>query len=66
MVLLVIRIETISWSPRAFIYHNFLSEAECDHLTDIGNKRVRCLRRGTCAPACQGVLGLLPILDLNW
>eukprot|EP00198_Chlamydomonas_reinhardtii_P009252 XP_001698589.1 predicted protein [Chlamydomonas reinhardtii] len=40
MVLLVIRIETISWSPRAFIYHNFLSEAECDHLTDIGNKRV--------------------------
>ncbi|PNW77989.1 hypothetical protein CHLRE_10g459900v5 [Chlamydomonas reinhardtii] len=33
-------IETISWSPRAFIYHNFLSEAECDHLTDIGNKRV--------------------------
>ncbi|KAG2449396.1 hypothetical protein HYH02_005546 [Chlamydomonas schloesseri] len=33
-------IETISWSPRAFVYHNFLSEAECDHLTDIGNKRV--------------------------
>ncbi|PNW83399.1 hypothetical protein CHLRE_05g244700v5 [Chlamydomonas reinhardtii] len=25
-------IETISWVPRAFIYHGFLSHAECDHL----------------------------------
>ncbi|GFH09339.1 Fe2OG dioxygenase domain-containing protein, partial [Haematococcus lacustris] len=26
--------------PRAFVYHNFLTHAECDHLVDIGNKRV--------------------------
>ncbi len=34
------RIETISWSPRAFVYHHFLSDAECDHLIDIGSRRV--------------------------
>lgn len=29
------RIETLSWSPRAFIYHDFLSEEECRHLMEI-------------------------------
>ncbi|EFJ51369.1 hypothetical protein VOLCADRAFT_120451 [Volvox carteri f. nagariensis] len=33
-------IETISWSPRAFVYHNFLTSAECDHLVQIGTQRV--------------------------
>ncbi|GIL89928.1 hypothetical protein Vretimale_17939 [Volvox reticuliferus] len=33
-------IETISWSPRAFVYHNFLTEAECDHLVMLGTQRV--------------------------
>ncbi|KAJ9507566.1 hypothetical protein QJQ45_019368 [Haematococcus lacustris] len=33
-------IETIAWQPRAFVYHNFLTHAECDHLVDIGDKRV--------------------------
>lgn len=25
-------IETLSWKPRAFLYHNLLSDAEADHL----------------------------------
>ncbi|PNW83828.1 hypothetical protein CHLRE_04g217931v5 [Chlamydomonas reinhardtii] len=25
-------IETVSWNPRVFIYHNFLSDAECRHI----------------------------------
>lgn len=33
-------VETIAWSPRAFIYHNFLTLEECDHLIEIGSKRV--------------------------
>ncbi|XP_044475783.1 probable prolyl 4-hydroxylase 3 [Mangifera indica] len=27
--------EVISWEPRAFIYHNFLSKAECDYLINL-------------------------------
>ncbi|KAG2487816.1 hypothetical protein HYH03_013660 [Edaphochlamys debaryana] len=34
------RVETISWSPRAFIHHNFLTVEECNHLVDIGSRRV--------------------------
>jgi hypothetical protein len=38
-------VETISWKPRAFVYHNFLSHAECDHLVSLGEQRVRaCVR----------------------
>jgi len=33
-------VETISWQPRAFLFHNFLTLAECDHLVGIGTKRV--------------------------
>ena len=25
-------IETVSWSPRAFVFHNFLTKEECDHI----------------------------------
>ena len=35
------RIETISWKPRAFVYHNLLTMAEVDHLVKIGSQRVR-------------------------
>lgn len=35
------RVETISWQPRAFVFHNLLTTAECDHLVDIGSQRVR-------------------------
>ncbi|KAL5706308.1 procollagen-proline 4-dioxygenase [Ranunculus cassubicifolius] len=27
--------EILSWEPRAFIYHNFLSKQECDYLIDL-------------------------------
>ena len=26
--------EQISWTPRAYVFKNFLSNAECDHLID--------------------------------
>jgi hypothetical protein len=26
------RVEVVSWKPRAFIYHNFLSEEEAEHV----------------------------------
>ncbi|XP_022751504.1 probable prolyl 4-hydroxylase 10 [Durio zibethinus] len=28
-------VEVISWEPRAFIYHNFLSKEECNYLIDL-------------------------------
>ncbi|KAF5833417.1 hypothetical protein DUNSADRAFT_10286 [Dunaliella salina] len=33
-------IETIAWQPRAFLYHNFLTHAECDHLVQKGERKV--------------------------
>ncbi|PNW76919.1 hypothetical protein CHLRE_11g481200v5 [Chlamydomonas reinhardtii] len=33
-------VETISWNPRAFIHHHFLTPEEADHLVGIGSKRV--------------------------
>jgi prolyl 4-hydroxylase len=33
-------IETISWSPRAFIYHGFLSDKECKHLIQLAESRL--------------------------
>ncbi|KAK9820337.1 hypothetical protein WJX72_009156 [[Myrmecia] bisecta] len=29
-------VESLSWEPRAYLYHNFLSEEECDHLIALG------------------------------
>ena len=45
--IVTVRIETISWSPRAFVFHNFLSEEEVQHMLGIvekqvGNQRVTC------------------------
>ena len=31
----------MAWEPRAFVYHNFLSDAEVNHLVKIGSQRVR-------------------------
>lgn len=28
-------IEVLSWEPRAFVYHNFLSDEECEHLINL-------------------------------
>jgi hypothetical protein len=39
------RIETLSWTPRAFLFHAFLSEAECDHLIGLATPQGRG-RRG--------------------
>lgn len=44
-------IETISWAPRAFVYHNFLSREECEHLKKIATPR---LSRSMVVPAGGG------------
>jgi len=33
-------IETLSWSPRVFLYHNFLTPEECDEIISLGEKEV--------------------------
>lgn len=35
------RIEQISWEPRAYLLHNFLSDEECDHLIGLGKPSLR-------------------------
>lgn len=30
------KVEQVSWKPRAFLYHNFLSDEECEHLKALG------------------------------
>lgn len=35
------RVETISWSPRAFIYHSFLTHAEADWIVKLAEAKVR-------------------------
>ncbi|KAG2444390.1 hypothetical protein HXX76_001143 [Chlamydomonas incerta] len=34
-------IQTISWRPRAFIYHNFLSDAEVRHIIDLARGQMK-------------------------
>lgn len=34
------RVEQISWKPRAFLYHNFLTDDECEHLKDLARSRL--------------------------
>ncbi|XP_047325295.1 probable prolyl 4-hydroxylase 3 [Impatiens glandulifera] len=34
-------VEIISWEPRAFIYHNFLSKEECEYLIDLAKPHMR-------------------------
>lgn len=48
------RIETISWSPRAYIYHNFLSDEEIRHMLDLVETTVRVCRHTRCQ-ACVRV-----------
>ena len=35
------KIEQLSWEPRAYLLHNFLSEEECDHLIQLGTPSLR-------------------------
>ncbi|XP_059623411.1 probable prolyl 4-hydroxylase 10 [Cornus florida] len=34
-------VEVISWEPRAFVYHNFLSKDECEHLINLAKPHMR-------------------------
>lgn len=34
------RVEQISWHPRAFIYRNFLTDEECDHLMNLAKDKL--------------------------
>ncbi|KAG6767101.1 hypothetical protein POTOM_028280 [Populus tomentosa] len=34
-------VEVISWEPRAFIYHNFLTKAECDYLINLAKPHMQ-------------------------
>lgn len=34
-------IEILSWSPRAFVYHNFLTPEECDYLIDTASPKLK-------------------------
>jgi hypothetical protein len=47
------RIETISWSPRAFVYHNFLSKEEVDHIVGIVEKLVRATAATNTIRSCK-------------
>ncbi len=33
-------IELVSWSPRVFVFHNFITEADCDHIVEVGQSYV--------------------------
>lgn len=32
LIVFLCRVELLSWKPRAFIYHDFLSAYECNHI----------------------------------
>ncbi|KAL7192897.1 hypothetical protein ACSBR2_024665 [Camellia fascicularis] len=34
-------VELISWEPRAFVYHNFLSKEECEYLIDLAKPHMQ-------------------------
>ena len=39
--LCIARVELVSWKPRAFVYHNFLSPEECEHIMQEASPMVR-------------------------
>lgn len=51
-------VETLSWRPRAFLFHNFLSQAEADHVVALVEAK---LKRSTVIDAASGVQQLDPI-----
>ena len=34
------RVTTLSWTPRVFLYENFLSDEECEHMIALGEKKL--------------------------
>ena len=47
-------IEQISWEPRAFVYHNFLTPEECAHLVNLAKATAGGSKRATVADARAG------------
>lgn len=45
-------VETLSWSPRVFLLKNFLSDEECEHLIELGEKK---LERSTVVNSDESV-----------
>jgi hypothetical protein len=39
-VLCCCRIETVSWRPRAYVYHNFLTQEEANHVVKMVENKV--------------------------
>lgn len=37
----ILRIEQLSWKPRSYLFHNFLTESECDYLIAISRPFVK-------------------------
>jgi len=33
-------VELVSWSPRVFVYHNFMPHSDCDHIVEMGTNYV--------------------------
>jgi prolyl 4-hydroxylase len=34
-------VEVLSWKPRAFLYHNFLTEEEADHVINLAGDKIQ-------------------------
>ena len=34
-------IEAVSWRPRAFVYHNFLTDEECEHIIKMAEPSIK-------------------------
>jgi len=45
------KVEVVSWDPRAFVYHGFLTDAECDHF--IARAKDKGLKRSEVAAASK-------------
>ncbi len=41
------RVEPVSWHPRAFVYHHFLSDEEADHIIKLSRPFVSVAARGS-------------------
>ena len=56
------RVESVAWTPRVAIYHNFLSKEECEHIRRLAFPSVSHTRPLARHHACQchdsGFLGL--------
>ncbi|KAF3546437.1 hypothetical protein DY000_02009470 [Brassica cretica] len=52
-------VEVISWEPRAFLYHNFLTNEECEHLISLAKPSMKnqrwlmCKLEGAKTAACR-------------